>query len=93
MAEQKSTDLTELSAEDLAKKKTSLKSLLGVIWGLCGIYIIYLVYRIVTMESGESVGDLAPLGAGLAVLASVSAIIGGQFGKLKAEEKRRAEQA
>lgn len=45
------------------------------------------------MESGESVGDLAPLGAGLAVLASVSAIIGGQFGKLRAEEKRRAEQA
>jgi len=93
MAETKKGDLSELSTEELANKKKSLKTLLGVLWSLCGLYIIYIAYRLFTMESGEDIGVLAPLGGGLAVLGGVSAVTGGQLTKLKAEEKRREQEA
>lgn len=92
MAMKQTTDLTKLSPEELAGKKKSLQGVLGVLWSLCGVYLIYLIYRLSTMESGEDMGSLALLGSGLAMLGAVSAIIGAQFGKFKAEEKRRAGQ-
>lgn len=89
MAKKSNTDLTDLSSDELAGKQKTIKSLLGVLWSLAGLYIVYITYRILTMESGEEVGDLAPLGSGLAVIAAVSVIVGSQLGRLKAEAKRR----
>jgi uncharacterized membrane protein len=88
MATENSKDLSQLSMEELAKKKKTAITILGLFAGMALLYVAYVIYRLTTTE--DALGSFVPLlGGGLMIMAYFIIVFSNQYGKVKAEEKRR----